>query len=76
MIKVNPPENFLLNTSENTTGLGNKTVPIFENSPKSKLSVLTSAKKLSNELLKYYFNPTILCWSLWWALTTCGMFQV
>lgn len=31
---------------------------------------------LFDDLLKCYRCPSLLAWSLWWALATCGYFQV
>ncbi|CAD5205861.1 unnamed protein product [Bursaphelenchus okinawaensis] len=31
---------------------------------------------LISELLEAFRDPTVLSWSIWWALASCGMFQV
>lgn len=31
---------------------------------------------LSSDFVQCYKCRTLLCWSLWWALATCGYFQV
>ena len=28
------------------------------------------------DFVKFYFNPSLLKWSFWWALATCGVLQV
>uniref|UniRef100_G3UTU3 Solute carrier family 19 member 2 n=1 Tax=Meleagris gallopavo TaxID=9103 RepID=G3UTU3_MELGA len=33
-------------------------------------------KDLWQDLLQCYSSRTMLCWSVWWALSTCGYFQV
>lgn len=33
-------------------------------------------RMLSSDFVQCYRCPTLLAWSLWWALATCGYFQV
>ena len=33
-------------------------------------------KVLWNDFLVCYSSRPLLCWSVWWALSTCGYFQV
>ncbi|XP_050014334.1 thiamine transporter 1 isoform X1 [Alexandromys fortis] len=48
--------------------------PVEEPEPKAdRLRVL---KVLWNDFLICYSSRPLLCWSVWWALSTCGYFQV
>ncbi|MEJ1270273.1 solute carrier family 19 (thiamine transporter) member 2 [Cricetulus griseus] len=48
--------------------------PVEEPEPKpDRLRVL---KVLWNDFLICYSSRPLLCWSVWWALSTCGYFQV
>ncbi|XP_030679863.1 thiamine transporter 1 isoform X2 [Nomascus leucogenys] len=48
--------------------------PVEEPEPKpDRLLVL---KVLWNDFLMCYSSRPLLCWSVWWALSTCGYFQV
>ncbi|XP_023340838.1 thiamine transporter 1 [Eurytemora carolleeae] len=39
-------------------------------------SVMTAFRLVGKDFVKSFSNPYILKWSLWWALGTCGNFQV
>uniref|UniRef100_A0A1I7SG87 Thiamine transporter 2 n=2 Tax=Bursaphelenchus xylophilus TaxID=6326 RepID=A0A1I7SG87_BURXY len=34
------------------------------------------SKNVLSELLEAFRDPTVLSWSIWWALASCGMYQV
>ncbi|XP_074078064.1 thiamine transporter 1 isoform X2 [Macrotis lagotis] len=44
--------------------------------PKSKPNLLLVLKILWKDFLVCYSSRPLLCWSVWWALSTCGYFQV
>uniref|UniRef100_A0A4X2K5J4 Thiamine transporter 1 n=1 Tax=Vombatus ursinus TaxID=29139 RepID=A0A4X2K5J4_VOMUR len=44
--------------------------------PKSKPDHLLVLKVLWKDFLVCYSSRPLLCWSVWWALSTCGYFQV
>ncbi|XP_038614592.1 thiamine transporter 1 [Tachyglossus aculeatus] len=48
-------------------------LPAVEPEQKDHLLVL---KVLWNDFLMCYSSRPLLCWSVWWALSTCGYFQV
>lgn len=49
-------------------------LPFAAQEPKAdRLRVL---KVLWNDFLICYSSRPLLCWSVWWALSTCGYFQV
>ncbi|XP_005003253.1 thiamine transporter 1 isoform X2 [Cavia porcellus] len=44
--------------------------------PEAKPDRLLVLKVLWNDFLICYSSRPLLCWSVWWALSTCGYFQV
>lgn len=44
--------------------------------PEPKPDRLLVLKVLWNDFLTCYSSRPLLCWSVWWALSTCGYFQV
>ncbi|XP_037362423.1 thiamine transporter 1 [Talpa occidentalis] len=44
--------------------------------PEPKPDRLLVLKVLWNDFLMCYSSRPLLCWSVWWALSTCGYFQV
>ncbi|KAG9485603.1 hypothetical protein GDO78_008604 [Eleutherodactylus coqui] len=43
---------------------------------KKSVTFLTVLRILWKDFLHCYSSRTLLCWSVWWALSTCGYFQV
>ncbi|XP_069617780.1 thiamine transporter 1 isoform X2 [Ranitomeya imitator] len=43
---------------------------------KKSVTLQTVLRTLWNDFLLCYSSRTLLCWSVWWALSTCGYFQV
>uniref|UniRef100_A0A8D0GG34 Thiamine transporter 1 n=1 Tax=Sphenodon punctatus TaxID=8508 RepID=A0A8D0GG34_SPHPU len=41
-----------------------------------KVDILKVLKELWQDFLQCYSSWPMLCWSVWWALSTCGYFQV
>ncbi|NXE20171.1 S19A2 protein, partial [Ardeotis kori] len=41
-----------------------------------KVDVVKVLKDLWRDFLQCYSSRTMVCWSVWWALSTCGYFQV
>ncbi|XP_025066696.1 thiamine transporter 1 isoform X2 [Alligator sinensis] len=41
-----------------------------------KVDILKVLKELWRDFLQCYSSRPMLCWSVWWALSTCGYFQV
>ncbi|NXX39752.1 S19A2 protein, partial [Tricholaema leucomelas] len=41
-----------------------------------KVDIIKVLKDLWQDFLQCYSSRTMLCWSVWWALSTCGYFQV
>ncbi|KAK9402308.1 thiamine transporter 1 [Crotalus adamanteus] len=41
-----------------------------------KVNIMKVIKELWQDLLQCYSSWPLLCWSVWWALSTCGYFQV
>ncbi|XP_062982981.1 thiamine transporter 1 isoform X1 [Elgaria multicarinata webbii] len=41
-----------------------------------KVDIVNVIKELWQDFLQCYSSRTLLCWSVWWALSTCGYFQV
>ncbi|XP_073419905.1 thiamine transporter 1 isoform X2 [Dendrobates tinctorius] len=41
-----------------------------------RVTLQTVLRTLWNDFLHCYSSRTLLCWSIWWALSTCGYFQV
>ncbi|XP_069492581.1 thiamine transporter 1 [Ambystoma mexicanum] len=41
-----------------------------------KLNILKVLKILWQDFLQCYSSRPLLCWSVWWALSTCGYYQV
>lgn len=41
-----------------------------------KVDIIKVLKDLWRDFLQCYSSRTMLCWSVWWALSTCGYFQV
>ncbi|XP_077030431.1 thiamine transporter 1 isoform X2 [Agelaius phoeniceus] len=51
--------------------------PSFSQSmQKQKVDIAKVLKDLWQDFLQCYSSRTMLCWSVWWALSTCGYFQV
>uniref|UniRef100_A0A8C9UDB1 Solute carrier family 19 member 2 n=1 Tax=Serinus canaria TaxID=9135 RepID=A0A8C9UDB1_SERCA len=45
-------------------------------SAKKQVNIAKVLKDLWQDFLQCYSSRTMLCWSVWWALSTCGYFQV
>ncbi|XP_063004365.1 thiamine transporter 1 [Melospiza melodia melodia] len=43
---------------------------------KQKVDIAKVLKDLWQDFVQCYSSRTMLCWSVWWALSTCGYFQV
>ncbi|XP_051465630.1 thiamine transporter 1 isoform X3 [Apus apus] len=43
---------------------------------KQKVDIVKVLKDLWQDFLQCYSSQNMLCWSVWWALSTCGYFQV
>uniref|UniRef100_A0A8C4U1G0 Solute carrier family 19 member 2 n=1 Tax=Falco tinnunculus TaxID=100819 RepID=A0A8C4U1G0_FALTI len=41
-----------------------------------KVDIIKVLKDLWQDFLQCYSSQTMFCWSVWWALSTCGYFQV
>ncbi|XP_061484278.1 thiamine transporter 1 isoform X1 [Rhineura floridana] len=41
-----------------------------------KVDILKVIKELWQDFLQCYSSRPLLCWSVWWALSTCGYFQI
>ncbi|XP_033002472.1 thiamine transporter 1 isoform X2 [Lacerta agilis] len=41
-----------------------------------KVDIVKVIKELWQDFLRCYSSRPLLCWSVWWALSTCGYFQV
>ncbi|KAM3836471.1 thiamine transporter 1 isoform 2-T2 [Vipera latastei] len=41
-----------------------------------KVNIMKVIKELWQDFLECYSSWPLLCWSVWWALSTCGYFQV
>lgn len=41
-----------------------------------KVDIIKVLKDLWRDFLQCYSSWNMLCWSVWWALSTCGYFQV
>lgn len=41
-----------------------------------KVDIVKVLKDLWCDFLQCYSSQNMLCWSVWWALSTCGYFQV
>ncbi|KAF1560635.1 UNVERIFIED_CONTAM: Thiamine transporter 1, partial [Eudyptes pachyrhynchus] len=41
-----------------------------------KVDIVKVLRDLWRDFLQCYSSQTMLCWSVWWALSTCGYFQV
>ncbi|XP_060090602.1 thiamine transporter 1 isoform X1 [Heteronotia binoei] len=41
-----------------------------------KVDIIKVIKELWKDFLQCYSSQPLLCWSVWWALSTCGYFQV
>ncbi|XP_027469193.1 LOW QUALITY PROTEIN: thiamine transporter 1 [Zalophus californianus] len=51
-------------------------IPLNKEEPEPKPDHLLVLKVLWNDFLMCYSSRPLLCWSVWWALSTCGYFQV
>lgn len=40
------------------------------------MDIVKVIKELWQDFLRCYSSRPLLCWSVWWALSTCGYFQV
>uniref|UniRef100_A0A8C0BK42 Thiamine transporter 1 n=1 Tax=Buteo japonicus TaxID=224669 RepID=A0A8C0BK42_9AVES len=47
-----------------------------KNGSAQKVDIVKVLKDLWQDFLQCYSSRTMLCWSVWWALSTCGYFQV
>ncbi|XP_060626734.2 thiamine transporter 1 isoform X1 [Anolis sagrei] len=47
-----------------------------EEQQEQKVDIGKVIKELWQDFLQCYSSRTLLCWSVWWALSTCGYFQV
>uniref|UniRef100_A0A663DU87 Thiamine transporter 1 n=1 Tax=Aquila chrysaetos chrysaetos TaxID=223781 RepID=A0A663DU87_AQUCH len=47
-----------------------------KNGSAQKVDIVKVLKDLWQDFLQCYSSQTMLCWSVWWALSTCGYFQV
>uniref|UniRef100_A0A8B9PAX3 Thiamine transporter 1 n=1 Tax=Apteryx owenii TaxID=8824 RepID=A0A8B9PAX3_APTOW len=47
-----------------------------KNGSAQKVDFLKVLRDLWQDFLQCYSSRTMLCWSVWWALSTCGYFQV
>ncbi|XP_058468383.1 thiamine transporter 1 [Solea solea] len=52
------------------------TIPTSSKPDSSSSGVVKVLKMLFNDFLQCYRSRSLLAWSLWWALATCGYFQV
>uniref|UniRef100_A0A8C8ABL8 Solute carrier family 19 member 2 n=1 Tax=Otus sunia TaxID=257818 RepID=A0A8C8ABL8_9STRI len=50
--------------------------PSLPTSNTQNVDVVEALKDLWQDFLQCYSSRTMLCWSVWWALSTCGYFQV
>ncbi|XP_048351274.1 thiamine transporter 1 isoform X1 [Sphaerodactylus townsendi] len=41
-----------------------------------KVDIVKVIKELWKDFLQCYSSQPLLCWSVWWALSTCGYFQI
>ena len=48
----------------------------LQESNRSVLEIKTVVRNKVSDFVKFYTRPSLLCWSLWWAIATCGVFQV
>ncbi|XP_061484279.1 thiamine transporter 1 isoform X2 [Rhineura floridana] len=46
------------------------------NTQEEKVDILKVIKELWQDFLQCYSSRPLLCWSVWWALSTCGYFQI
>ncbi|XP_042315131.1 thiamine transporter 1 isoform X2 [Sceloporus undulatus] len=46
------------------------------NAQEQKVNIGKVIKELWQDFLQCYSSRTLLCWSVWWALSTCGYLQV
>ncbi|XP_045653556.1 thiamine transporter 1 [Ursus americanus] len=51
-------------------------IPLNMEEPEPEPDRLLVLKVLWNDFLMCYSSRPLLCWSVWWALSTCGYFQV
>ncbi|XP_045838275.1 thiamine transporter 1 isoform X3 [Meles meles] len=51
-------------------------IPLNMEEPEPQPDRLLALKVLWNDFLMCYSSRPLLCWSVWWALSTCGYFQV
>lgn len=49
---------------------------LLQSMQKQKVDIAKVLKDLWQDFLQCYSSRTMLCWSVWWALSTCGYFQV
>nr|XP_034970933.1 thiamine transporter 1 isoform X1 [Zootoca vivipara] len=48
----------------------------FGGRQEQKVDIVKVIKELWQDFLRCYSSRPLLCWSVWWALSTCGYFQV
>uniref|UniRef100_A0A8C0BJU6 Solute carrier family 19 member 2 n=1 Tax=Buteo japonicus TaxID=224669 RepID=A0A8C0BJU6_9AVES len=49
---------------------------LLQSLQEQKVDIVKVLKDLWQDFLQCYSSRTMLCWSVWWALSTCGYFQV
>uniref|UniRef100_A0A8C3JU54 Solute carrier family 19 member 2 n=1 Tax=Calidris pygmaea TaxID=425635 RepID=A0A8C3JU54_9CHAR len=49
---------------------------LLQSMQEQKVDIVKVLKDLWQDFLQCYSSRTMLCWSVWWALSTCGYFQV
>ncbi|XP_017524015.2 thiamine transporter 1 isoform X1 [Manis javanica] len=64
--------------SSHLPGLGDveSKIPLNTEEPEPQPGLLLVLKVLWADFLACYSSRPLLCWSVWWALSTCGYFQV
>uniref|UniRef100_U3JTB1 Solute carrier family 19 member 2 n=1 Tax=Ficedula albicollis TaxID=59894 RepID=U3JTB1_FICAL len=49
---------------------------LLQSMQKQKVDIVKVFRDLWRDFLQCYSSRTMICWSVWWALSTCGYFQV
>uniref|UniRef100_A0A8D2NYW4 Solute carrier family 19 member 2 n=1 Tax=Zosterops lateralis melanops TaxID=1220523 RepID=A0A8D2NYW4_ZOSLA len=62
--------------SDTCLGLNISLPFLLQSLQKQKVDIVKVLKDLWRDFLQCYSSRTLLCWSVWWALSTCGYFQV
>ncbi|XP_029790850.1 thiamine transporter 1 isoform X1 [Suricata suricatta] len=52
------------------------TIPLNTEEPEPAPDRLLVLRALWDDFLRCYSSRPLLCWSVWWALSTCGYFQI